>query len=197
VVLTGCSVFGVRNTPEPGYRVVATVGAVEIRAYGPQLAASVIEPGDEIAARAAGFRRLARYIFGGNTAKTSIAMTAPVVQAPAKIAMTAPVVQRQSPGGWTISFTMPQGYTLATLPEPNDPGIRIVQLPPSTDAVYRFSGIAGSAAVARASTTLLDQLRTSSWVATGTPVTWFYDPPWTLPWLRRNEIAVPVTQAGN
>ena len=28
----------------------------------------------------------------------------------------------------------------------------------------------------------------------GDPVVWFYDPPWTLPPLRRNEVAVRVTR---
>ncbi len=193
MLLAGCSVFGIRSgTAAPSYQLLATIGKVQIRQYGPQLTASVTEPGDEIAARYAGFRRLARYIFGANTANHRLAMTAPVLQAPA---LQAPILQASSetPAGWRISFYMPAGYNLSTLPKPNDPGIAIQQLPASTEAVYRFSGIPGTTAVARANASLLDQLRTSNWSPTGTPSAWFYDPPWTLPWLRRNEVAVPVT----
>ncbi len=174
------------------------MGAVQIRQYGPRLAASVVVQGDEISARSAGFRRLAGYIFGANTQNQSIPMTAPVVEsgAPppsAKIAMTAPVAQTRSANGeWTITFYMPQKYSMETLPRPSQPGIEIHQLPPATDAVYRFSGIPGSSAVARARAELLSQLTGSAWERLGDPVTWFYDPPWTLPWFRRNEVAVAV-----
>ncbi len=190
IALAGCSVVGIRGgTEEPGYRVVASLGAVQIRQYAPRLAASVTVPGDEISARSAGFRRLARFIFGANTADASIAMTAPVAQ---KIAMTAPVAQTAGPGGWTISFFMPAKYTLATLPKPVDSGIRIYEVPGATYAVVRFSGIPGVAPVAAATAKLFAQLQNSNWVPEGGAENWFYDPPWTLPFARRNEVAVTV-----
>jgi hypothetical protein len=200
LALAGCSVFGIRSgTEEPAYKVIANVGPVEIRQYGPRLAASAIVPGDEVAARSAGFRRLASYIFGANTQSAPIPMTAPVVEsgaapsASSKIPMTAPVAQSPSAGGaWTITFYMPQKYTLETLPKPSHPGIEIHQVPAALDAVYRFSGIPGLKAVDKARSLLLRELSGSAWEITGDPVTWFYDPPWTLPWFRRNEVAVPV-----
>ncbi len=197
MALAGCSVFGIRSgTEEPAYKLIANVGPVQIRQYGPRLAASAVVPGNEVAARSAGFRRLAGYIFGANTEAASIPMTAPVVEsraAPEKIPMTAPVAQSQSAdGAWTITFYMPQKYTLQTLPKPSQPGIEIHQVPASLDAVYRFSGIPGIAAVDQARSLLLRQLSGSAWEVTGAPVTWFYDPPWTLPWCRRNEVAVAV-----
>jgi hypothetical protein len=195
LLLAGCSVFGIRSgTEEPAYKVIGNAGPVEIRQYPPRLAASVTVQGDQISARSAGFRRLARYIFGANTKNSAIAMTAPVAQSSEKIAMTAPVAQTATPaGGWTITFYMPQKYTLATLPQPNDPGIEIHEVPGSEDAVYRFSGIPGVAAEARATAALLMQLSRSAWQPAGEPVAWFYDPPWTLPWARRNEVALPVS----
>lgn len=200
MALTGCSVFGIRSgTEEPAYKVIANVGPVQIRQYGPRLAASAIVPGDEVAARSAGFRRLAGYIFGANTQAAPIPMTAPVVEsgappaASAKIPMTAPVAQSLSAGGtWTITFYMPQKYTMQTLPKPSRPGIEIHEVPETVDAVYRFSGIPSVAAVDKARSLLLRQLFGSAWKITGDPVTWFYDPPWTLPWCRRNEVAVAV-----
>jgi hypothetical protein len=193
VALAGCSVFGIRSgTEEPKYQLLATVGPVQIRSYAPRIIASVTLPGDEMQARYAGFRRLASYIFGANTTGGSIAMTAPVAQSAAKIAMTAPVAQTKTAAGWTVSFTMPAKYTLATLPRPTDPGIEIHETPPETDGVYRFSGIPGTKPVENATAILLRQLANSPWTVTGPPVAWFYDPPWTLPWARRNEVAVPV-----
>jgi hypothetical protein len=191
--LAGCSVFGIRSgTPEPPYKLVGQAGPVEIRSYAPRLAASVTVPGDEIDARATGFRRLAGFIFGGNTTNAKIEMTAPVAQASAKIAMTAPVAQTKAATGWTITFYMPDNYTMATLPVPKDPGIEIHEVPGETVAVLRYSGIPGKAAVAAAHSRLAAALRGAAWHATGAPVDYFYDPPWTLPWARRNEVAVPV-----
>jgi hypothetical protein len=188
------TVFGQRSsTEEPSYRAIARLGSVEIRAYAPRLAASVTVEGDEISARNAGFRRLAAFIFGANTARTGIAMTAPVAQSGADIAMTAPVAQSaDGSGGWMITFYMPSGYTWETLPKPTDPGITLREVRGDTQAVDRFSGARDAAAIAKARALLLGQLSTSPWEPVGDPVSWFYDPPWTLPWAWRNEVAVPV-----
>jgi hypothetical protein len=195
IALTGCSVVGIRTgTPEPSYRVVATLGQVEIRDYAPRIAASTTVSADEITARSVGFRRLAGYIFGKNTTSTSIEMTAPVVQsASSKIAMTAPVVQQQnSSGAWVVQFIMPAEYTLQTLPKPLDPEIQIMTLPAETFAVYRFSGSRDAAAETKAQNILARDLAGSAWAPAGPPLAWFYDPPWTLPWFRRNEVALRV-----
>lgn len=196
LALTGCSAVGIRSfTAEPDYQTIAYLGEVEIRQYTPRLTASVTVQGDEITARAAGFRRLARYIFGANATQTSLSMTAPVVQAPAKIPMTAPVAQAQTNAGeWTISFYMPADTTLATIPKPVDPAIVLHEVPGATEAVYRFSGARDAIAVAHAQARLAATLSNSPWRIAGTPAAWFYDPPWTLPWARRNEVALPVVR---
>ena len=95
-----------------------TIGpSLEIRQYGPRLAAETVVPGDEIAARSEGFRRIAAYIFGANHGSSKIDMTAPVSTAPSEtIAMTAPVAQAKTPEGWHVRFFMPAKYTLETLP---------------------------------------------------------------------------------
>ncbi|MDE8348888.1 MAG: heme-binding protein [Acidocella sp.] len=199
MALAGCSVVGIRNgTEEPRYKVIANLGDIQIRQYAPRLAATTIVQADEIAARSQGFRRIARYIFGANQANTSISMTAPVEQSsiqPSKIAMTAPVAQTQtSPGQWTISFFMPANYTLANLPKPLDPAVVIVEVPAETYAVYRFSGVPGVGLVREAHAKLLTGLADSGWRPSGDIIDWFYDPPWTIPFVRRNEAAVLVTQ---
>jgi hypothetical protein len=59
--------------------------------------------------------------------------------------------------------------------------------------VLRFSGLAGTQAVAARQAELAAAVQASTWTADGEPVVWFYDPPWTVPPLRRNEVAVRVT----
>ncbi len=197
LAVAACSVVGDRRgTEEPPFDVVDRAGAVEIRRYAPRIAAETDIEADAEAARNAGFRRLAGYIFGGNRGAEKIAMTAPVAQAPAegaRIAMTAPVAQQPAgPGRWTIRFFMPAQWTLATLPVPDNPAVRLVEVPGETMAVLRFTGSRGADAVAAREAELMRALDGSTWTPRSAPVAWFYDPPWTLPWLRRNEVAVPV-----
>ncbi len=183
LLTTGCSVVGIRSgTEEPSYTVVQTLGRLEVRDYPPRLVAETIVPGDAFAARSSGFQRLARFIFGGNQAGSNIAMTAPVGQ------------DQLPPGEWRISFVMPKKYTPSSLPQPSDPAVQIVTAPEQTVAVYRYTGSIDPAATASAERELLRLLQGSSWIAAGQPVTWFYDPPWTIPFLRRNEAAVPVAK---
>lgn len=202
VLTTGCSTVGVRaGTEEPAYTVVERIGEVEIRRYGPRIAAQTVVSGSDEAARNRGFQRLANYIFGGNTARSSISMTAPVAQAPApgapgasrSIGMTAPVAQGAAGADrWAIQFFMPSAWTLQTLPIPRDPAVTLVELPAETYAVLRFSGLAGTRVVAARQAELDATVQASTWTADGEPVVWFYDPPWTVPPLRRNEVAVRV-----
>jgi hypothetical protein len=195
LLLGACTVFGIRSgTEEPPYQVVDHVDVVEIRQYGPRTAAETTIVNDEVAARSDGFRKLAKYIFGGNTGQQSIPMTAPVSQASEEIVITAPVAHTSLGGNhWTIRFYLPAGMTEATAPKPIDPSVRIVAVPPASMAVLRFSGSPTAGAVAGEGAELLGTLGGSPWMAEGNPVTWFYDPPWTVPPLRRNEVAVEVS----
>ncbi len=202
ILLTGCSLFGIRSgTEQPDYEVVAELGdAVEVRRYGPRLAAEVeVEAGDEGEARNAAFRVLASYIFGGNRAQQEIAMTAPVEVATEpegeKIAMTAPVETTSGEDGrLTMRFFLPAGLTEATAPIPEDSRVRILTVPGQTLAVRRFTGRRGAAAVDAEEIALRKVLNTTSWRPEGEPVAFFYDPPWTLLFLRRNEVALPVSE---
>ena len=192
VSLTACSVVGIRTVEEPPFTVVDHVGPVEIRQYGPRIAAQTIVAADTESARGIGFRRIAGYIFGGNHARASIAMTAPVAQGNETIAMTAPVAQNAAGGSQIIQFFMPQHYTLDSLPVPNDPAVQLVTVPGQLMAVLRFSGSIAPSHVAAEQARLLATLTGSAWQTAGPVVAWFYDPPWTLPPLRRNEAVVPV-----
>jgi len=196
LLINACSMFGDRSgTEQPRYTVVDNLGgSVEVREYQPRLAAEVLVAGGEDETRSAGFRKLAAFIFGDNRANQSIAMTAPVSQSNAKrIAMTAPVAQTEAaPGQWRVRFFMPDAYTIETLPKPTDPDIAVVEVPSETFAAIRFSGSRSPEAVRQETATLLAVVKNSEWRIAGGPEALFYDPPWTLWFLRRNEVAVRV-----
>lgn len=123
-------------------------------------------------------------------------MTAPVAQQSSeKIAMTAPVATQRTPSReWVIRFFMPSKYTLETLPTPNDSRVRLVTVPGETVAVLRFNGSIGPEAVNARTSELLKALYRNEIETTGEPLAWFYDPPWTLPCRRRNEVVVGVAE---
>jgi hypothetical protein len=185
-----CATVGVE---EPAFNVVRADVSFEVRDYAPVVVAQTTVSGDAVKARNTGFVPLANYIFAKDRKGAQIAMTAPVTQAPReKIAMTAPVSQKLSSDGWTISFTMPAAYTMASLPQPADPAIRLVEQPARRMAVVKFSGLAGEARMQAKQRELLDMVAKSGLSAVGDPLFAFYDPPWTLPFLRRNEVMVEV-----
>ncbi len=200
ILLTGCSLFGIRSgTEQPAYEVVAELGeAVEVRRYGPRLAAEVeVDAAEEDEARNAAFRILAAYIFGANRTQQEIAMTAPVAVAGEsggeKIAMTAPVETTSGDGGrLTMRFFLPASLTAETVPIPEDARVRILTVPGQTLAVRRFTGWRGTAEVDAEETELRRVLDGTVWRPSGDSVAYFYDPPWTIPFLRRNEVALPV-----
>ena len=199
LLLTGCSVFGVRSgTEQVSYTVIAHLDDnTEVRRYPPQLVAetSVTAP-DESSARNKAFRVLFDYISGANRSQKKVAMTAPVetAAAPETIAMTAPVeTTAQAGGSYAMRFFLPAEYTMETAAEPTNPEVRIVEVPERTLAVLRFSGSRGADNVARHASELERVIAGSSWRAAGEPTTLFYDPPWTIPFLRRNEVTIPMT----
>lgn len=180
-------------TAEPPYTATLTVGKFEIREYPSLVAAEVTVTGPRGEAISTGFRLLAGYIFGGNTTRQSIAMTSPVTQTPKeneKIAMTAPVTQSGDELGWTVRFIMPQGYTLDTLPIPNDSKVKLISLEPTRVAVVKFSGLAKEPDIIEHTQQLKQFMLEQKLVATGSETLARYDPPWTLWFLRRNEIMI-------
>ena len=181
-------------TAEPPYTVILTEGSFEIREYPALIAAEVTVAGQRTEAVSAGFRLLAGYIFGGNTTRQSIAMTAPVTQTPKekneKIAMTAPVTQSGDELGWTVRFIMPQEYTMDTLPIPNDAKVKLVALEPTRVAVVKFSGLAKEPDIIEHTQQLKQFMLEQKLVAVGSETLARYDPPWTLWFLRRNELMI-------
>jgi hypothetical protein len=194
-------------TEEPHYDVLVTQTPFELRHYAPTLIAQTVVDGDMDTASNKGFRLIADFIFGNNQAADSaqaakIAMTAPVTVEPqsSKIAMTAPVtVEPQSnntsvasANQWRIHFVMPSQYTLANIPKPKNSAVTLHEVPRKYFVVHRYSGFNTLARVQEKTNEALAWAKQQSLNVVGTPQLSRYDPPWTLPMFRRNEIMVEV-----
>lgn len=166
---------------EPKYKVISSQEKIEIREYTPILLAQVSVVGERKTAISAGFRILADYIFGNNEGRQ-------------KITMTAPVIQQESSENlhWNVRFVMPSEYTLETLPHPKNNQIDIMSIPSKCYAVIRFSGLAREGILQRNLDLLQQYISSKKLHEVGKPVYAFYNPPWTLPFLRRNEIMIEI-----
>lgn len=186
--------FTMKNVKSPKYTVVKKQVNIEIRQYNPMLIAEVSVDGDREQAAGKGFQMLAGFIFGENHKQNQhskkIKMTAPVLQQKnEKIAMTAPVIQTgNDKNTWQVKFVMPQQYTKLSLPTPNNEDINIVDVPAKKVVVIRFSGTASKSNLQRHKEVLFEYIKKHQLRTTGAVEYAFYNPPWTLPMMRRNEI---------
>jgi len=179
---------------EAPYQVLKESGSFELREYVPHILAETMVDGDLEEAGNKAFRPLFNYISGANRSRAKIAMTAPVSQEPQgeKIAMTAPVSQQRTRDKWAISFMMPASYTLETLPVPDDPAITLRLVPAHRVAAVRYSGTWSEKNYQRYLKELEAWIRDNNLKIVGEPVWSRYNPPFTLWFLRRNEILIPV-----
>ncbi len=189
----------VMATEEPKFSLIDKNGDFELRLYKPMIVAETYVEGSLNEASNAGFRLIAGYIFGGNKSREGsspekIAMTAPVILEPSsqKIAMTAPVVVESKYNRWRVHFVMPAGYTLNSLPIPNDSRVSLREIAEQKTAVVVFSGFAGEDKVKEKTAALLEWIKSKGLDATSTSQLARYNPPWTLPFLRRNEILINI-----
>lgn len=194
-------------TEEPKYTLLEKSEPFELRAYAPRIVAEVQVSGDLDAASSQGFRLIAAFIFGKNQVSEKIAMTAPVgiesgdQSKSAKIAMTAPVLTEGSKSpdvnaknAWTVSFVMPAEYTLDSLPKPLDSQVKIRQVPAEKRAVITFSGFYNEEKVLEKTQALRDWMKSQNLRSIGEPQFARYNPPWTLPFMRRNEVMIQVQE---
>jgi SOUL heme-binding protein len=196
VVVVAAGAFSqMRRVEEPKFTLVEQSGAFELRDYPPLLVAEATVKGERTVAINAGFRVIADYIFGDNIAAEKVAMTAPVTQQSNEtVAMTAPVTQQAVGDSWTVRFIMPSQYTLETLPKPKNAAVILKQLEGQRMAVLRFSGTADDKVLAENTAALTAEITKRSLSPTAVPTFAFYDPPWTLGFLRRNEVMIAVSR---
>jgi hypothetical protein len=191
VVALGGALAGpiMSDVERPKYKIVEKVSNIEIRDYAPVIIAEVNVTGERDKAIKEGFRILADYIFGNNVSSEKVSMTAPVIQqASESVAMTAPVLQQGTGNTWKVSFVMPANYMLDTLPIPNDPRVLLKEMPARRFIAIEFSGLAGDKSVERQKNELAEFIAGRKLVSVNSLVYAFYNPPWTLPFFRRNEV---------
>ncbi len=181
---------------EPSFTIISKTESYEIRKYGPIIVAETKVDGDFENAGNQAFKILAGYIFGGNTTKTKIAMTAPVSQTAVikseKIEMTAPVTMNKSLNGFLVQFTMPKSYSIETLPIPNDKKVLIKQIPSRTVAVFSYSGSWSESRYQEKLEEFQLELKKNAIRTNGEPVLARYNSPFQIWFLRRNEIWIEI-----
>lgn len=197
VIVLGAALWGpmVSNVEQAKYTVTETHGSIEIRDYAPMIVAEAEVTGERKEAISQGFRIIADYIFGNNVSAQKVAMTAPVTQAASeKIAMTAPVTQQGDGHTWNVRFVMPSSYTMESLPKPNNDAVKLKEIEGKRFAAIRFSGMAGQESLKKHEEKLNAFLQSNKLTAQSTPTYAFFNPPWTLPFLRRNEVMVEIAK---
>lgn len=181
------------NVEQPDYKLVMSEGNIEIRDYEPIILAQVEVSGERKQAISEGFKILADYIFGNNTSNNKMEMTAPATnKLSEKMAMTAPVLQEHDVDKWKVRFVMPKKYSLETLPKPNSKDVVLISLPARRFAVIRFSGLADDETIKQHTDELKTYILAETLKPIGEPILAFYNPPWTLPFLRRNEVMIEI-----
>ena len=181
------------RTEQPAHEVLIDDEPFQLRRYAPMLVASVTVTGERSDATDEAFGQLASYIFASDREGEEIEMTTPVTQA---VRGSDPMVTLAGAGTdagrYTVRFTMPARWTRETLPAPANPNIVIEELPAREMAVVTFSGAATDEAVREQGEKLRGFMERQSLLPDGTLEYAYYDPPFTLPPARRNEVMMGV-----
>lgn len=195
ILISGCSLFGIRTTEQAPYKVLSENGSFEVREYPAIVLAQVSSTG---ASQNESFRELFKYISGENISGDKISMTAPVIMkepSSQKISMTAPVLIKEGSSSTQMSFVLPKEYTLQTAPAPKSEKVKIVELESAKRLVYTFSGILGDKNSEEAKAKLIQYAdKNNLKISTDNFYTAGYNPPWTLPFLRRNEAIIDLEE---
>ena len=198
LALGGCSLLGIRTAEEAAYVVVSNQDDIELREYAAYV---TVETTVDAAFKEAGnraFRKLFRYISGENRARQSIEMTAPVIASETgtgsgeSIEMTVPVVTTRQQDGWRYAFVLPARYTIDNAPLPVREDLRLVENKPRRVAVLTFTGSWKEPSFRDQVDRLNDWIESNQLESASAPRFAGYDPPWAIPFLRRNEIMIDI-----
>ena len=196
LLLGGCSLFGIRTAEEATYTLVSSDGDIELRSYAGYVSVETTVDGDFEQASKQAFRKLFDYISGANRAQQKIAMTAPVTASAAagseSIEMTAPVVATENQRGWSYAFVLPARYTIDDAPLPLQEDVKLVENKPTRVAVLTYSGSWKQSAFEQNLERLRGWIEDNRLETASPPRFAAYDPPWTLPFMRRNEIMLEL-----
>lgn len=186
----------VKDIEEPTYQVLSKAGDYEVRLYEPYIIAQTTVSGDYDEAMSDGFREIAGYIFGGNSRKNKIAMTAPVLENAQGIsqiiAMTAPVLDTGTSKKRLVAFVMPSRYRLEDLPVPNSNKVSFVEIAETKVAVLSYGFYTNEARIEAKKMELLSLLKADGVNVKGAVTSARYNPPLSMPLFLRNEVIVQI-----
>jgi len=185
---------GAMATEEAKYELIHQEGDFQVRQYAPHIVAETLVDSDFEDAGSQAFQRLFKYISGNNMAKQNIDMTAPVTQEAdsQKIDMTSPVGQQSVNGRWAVSFMMPASSSYETLPKPNNSEVVLKQIPERYIASIEYSGFWSEKSYKENKNNLQAWISKNGYQVIGEPIWARYNDPFTLWFLRRNEILIPI-----
>ena len=184
-------------TEEPEFTLISQENSIEIREYQPKIIARVEVEGEFDDASSKAFKILADYIFGNNLLNgesQKISMTAPVEMTPLAedIVITSAIMSSEVNHKWQVNFVMPKEYTVDTLPRPNNELVKIIEIPKEKYAVIVFSGLVRDSSYTEKAQLLNDFIMTNNMTQLEAIKIARYNPPWTLPFFRRNELMAKI-----
>lgn len=199
ILLSGCSMFGKSGVEIAPYQVIKpdSQQKIDVRHYEKIVLVSAPMDGMD-SGRNSAFSKLFGYISGQNKASSKIAMPAPVlldnadIDEGVDISMTAPVFMEDASGQARMSFVLPATYTLDSAPVPQDPDVKLNEIKDYTVAAITFSGLLSADNIAKHRTMLEAWIEDNGYKITGAYKAAGYNPPFTIPALRRNEVLIPV-----
>lgn len=184
------------NIQTPTYQIEEKREGYEIRRYEPYVIAETAQAGTRQESLSSGFNELFRYISGNNVSRAKIEMAAPVLQSAEpdgrKIPMSAPVLKYGDGGSRMIAFVLPPGSTIDGLPLPKSAAVQLRVVPAHKVAVITFSGYATEDTIRENTAKLFAALERDGKKARKAPQIALYNPPWTPPFMRRNEVMVEI-----
>ena len=198
-----CITLNTMALEKPDYEILYEDGNIEYRLYEPYLVAQTEVSMDDNynSASNEGFRRLFKYITGSNTSEVDIAMTAPVQMSMdgsgQTIDMTAPVQQIENKNFLQVAFMLPSKFDIKNAPIPTDERVTIKQIPARIMAVIRYSGRWTEKNRSKYEYRLRENLELHAITAISQTETAAYNPPFTPPFMRRNEIMLEVERYPN
>lgn len=180
-VVTGCAMVGFTSALEqPDYKVIEQLpGGVEIRQYEARTYASSRVEGTGMEARRQGFRLLFNYITGENKGDEEISMTVPVATE---------IEEKEH----VMQFFLPSEYNETTAPAPKNPNVSIGTIAPRIEAALEYTGSQSVQRAQQHAILMKQDLENSNWQMKGDIRSMFYNPPFSIPFLRRNEVIVEI-----
>ncbi len=200
MVISGCSVFGHTGIETAPYSVVLKDQSFEIRHYRSLVLVTTNMPGGMQESQNSAFQNLFDYISGANIGAANVEIASSIRMqnkddlVGEKIEMTAPVLMQEEKSLQTMSFVLPARYTMETAPKPTNEDVWLETVSDYTVATIQFSGFLTGDNIQCHKQKLQNWIDESVYLITGSAMVAGYNPPWTLPMARRNEVLIPVTK---